>query len=561
MTLQDIRKKFPQYNDISDGDLAYKLYAKNYSDMPMGQFADKMDLSRDEFSFMIASAKKSGYKPTSRTQSKGRVVEDLGGTGLARSAIQTATFGGADELVAHGASFGRKLMGDKRPIRDIYNQEHKAEEGRLEQYRKTDPVKAGVAEFAGGMIAPFGLVKNIKQAAVLGAGTGGATGFLSGKEGERAEGAGYGALFGGLLGPTFYKLGDLASSAFGQAFQNRAKKLATKDAPNAAQIRTEADEAYRIAKESGVMIDPKQYAEFVESTLKSVSEKTPVTRAAMDELMPKMATIKRMLEDTVGEQLGLDDLEALRRIAKIPAGDMTNPDQQRQAMKIVNSIDDLMENIEPSKLQGDLFQSELKEEIGGQFKNARSMWGKLRKTEAMDDLLLNAGTYAGGLESGIKNQLNSILKVGSKKQRGFTKSELKMMREITEGTPIGNLAGSLGMLGLSATGGRNVMGAGSGMALGGVGGFAVGGPAGAVVGAGVELASTSALKYIREKNMEQKVQILRDLMASGKVEEFANKAPEAFEILQRAAQQIGQSAIISNTPELQPTQPRGLLSE
>ena len=281
----------------------------------------------------------------------------------------------------------------------------------------------------------------------------------------------------------------------------------------------------------------------------------------MDELMPKMATIKRMLEDTVGEQLGLDDLEALRRIAKIPAGDMTNPDQQRQAMKIVNSIDDLMENIEPSKLQGDLFQSKLKEEIGGQFKNARSMWGKLRKTEAMDDLLLNAGTYAGGLESGIKNQLNSILKVGSKRQRGFTKPELQMMREITEGTPIGNLAGSLGMLGLSATGGRNVMGAGSGMALGGVGGFAVGGPAGAVVGAGVELASTSALKYVREKNMEQKVQILRDLMASGKVEEFANKAPEAFEILQRAAQQIGQSAIISNTPELQPTQPRGLLSE
>jgi len=309
------------------------------------------------------------------------------------------------------------------------------------------------------------------------------------------------------------------------------------------------------------MIDPKQYAEFVESTLKSVSEKTPVTRAAMDELMPKMATIKRMLEDTVGEQLGLDDLEALRRIAKIPAGDMTNPDQQRQAMKIVNSIDDLMENIEPSKLQGDLFQSELKEEIGGQFKNARSMWGKLRKTEAMDDLLLNAGTYAGGLESGIKNQLNSILKVGSKKQRGFTKSELQMMREITEGTPIGNLAGSLGMLGLSATGGRNVMGAGSGMALGGVGGFAVGGTAGAVAGAGIELAATSALKYVREKNMEQKVQILRDLMASGKVEEFANKAPEAFEILQRAAQQIGQSAIISNTPELQRTQPRGLLSE
>ena len=82
MSLQDIRNKFPQYDDISDGDLAYKLYAKNYSDMPMGQFADQMNLSRDEFSFMIASARKAGYTPTSRTQSKDRVIEDLGGTGI-----------------------------------------------------------------------------------------------------------------------------------------------------------------------------------------------------------------------------------------------------------------------------------------------------------------------------------------------------------------------------------------------------------------------------------------------------------------------------------------------
>ena len=560
MSLQNIRNKFPQYDDLSDGDLAYGLYAKNYSDMPMGQFADKMDLSRDEFSFMIASARKSGYTPTSKTQSANRVVEDLNGTGLIRSAIQGVTLGGADEVVAGGAAAGRKLMGDERPIGEIYDQEHDAEEGRLEQYRKTDPIKAGVAEFTGSMAAPFGMVRSAKQALAVGTGVGGFSGFMSGDEGNRLKSGAYGALFGGLLGPAAYKGGELASSAFGKALQNRAKNLASKGAPDATQLRNEANEAYKIAKDSGVIIDPDQYTNFVESVIASVSGTSKVQQEAIDELMPKMATVKRMLEGSVGEQLGLDDLESLRRIAKIPAGDITNPDQQRMAMKVVNAVDDLMENIDPSQMQGDLFQEQMQVAVGNAFKDARSMWGKLRKSEAMDELLLNAGTYAGGLESGIKNQLNSILR-NPRKQRGFTKNELAMMREISEGTPIGNLAGSVSQMGLSATGGRNVLSAGSGMAAGGGVGFMLGGPTGAAIGAGAELAGTTALKYIREKSMEQQVKILRDLMASGQVDKFANQAPEAFAILQQAAQKLGQAAIITNTPELQRTQPRGLLSQ
>ena len=560
MSLQDIRNKFPQYDDISDGDLAYKLYAKSYSDMPMGQFADQINLSRDEFSFMIASARKAGYSPTSRTQSKDRVIEDLNGTGILRSAIQTATFGGADEMVGGGAALGRKLMGDERPIGEIYTQEQQAEEARLNQYRKTDPVKAGIAEFAGGMVAPLGVVKNAKQALAAGAGVGGLTGFLSGENGNRLKSAGYGALFGGLLGPAAYKGGELAASSFGKALQNRAKKLATAGAPTASQLKKEADEAYQIAKDSGVVIDPDQFNSFVDSVIKSVSGKSRVQQEAVDTLMPKMKTVKNMLEGSVGEQLGLDDLEALRRIAKIPAGDITNPDQQRMAMTIVNAIDDLMENIDPKQMQGDLFQKQLKEFVGGAFKDARSMWGKLRKTEQIDELLLNAGTYAGGLESGIKNQLNSILR-NPRKQRNFTKAELKMMREISEGTPLGNLAGSVSQMGLSATGGRNVLSAGTGMAAGGIGGFVIGGPVGAAIGAGAELTAATALKYVREKSMEQQVKILRDLIASGQVDKFANQAPEAFAVIQQAVQKIGQSTIINNTPELQRTQPRGLLSQ
>lgn len=559
MSLQDIRKQFPQYSDLSNGELTYRMWSKNYSDMPMGQFADKINLSKREFAEMVVSARQSGYKPIARGQAVKRTHEDLGGTGVARSVAQGLTLGGADELVAGGAALGRKVQGDERSVGDIYTQELEAERGRLGQYRETDPIKAGVAEFAGGVAAPLGVAKSLKQAAVLGAGTGAVAGGLSAED-DRLAGAGYGALFGGLLGPTFYKGGELASTQFGKLFKDRARKAATKGAPAIEQLKQEANEAYKIAEQSGVKINPEQYAKFVSEVVGSVSAGTKVQQEALEELMPKLGTVKRMLEGSVGEQLGLKDIESLRRIAKIPAGDFTNPEQQRAAMKIVNSIDDLMGNIQPSQLQGDLFQDQLQQSVGNAFKDARSLWGKVRKTEAIDEIVDKAGTYAGGLESGIKAQLRSILR-SKKKQAGYTGAEIEMMREIVEGTPIGNLVGGVSQLGLSATGGRNVFNVGSGLTAGAGVGFFAGGPVGAAVGAGAELAGTTALRYVSEQSMNNQLKLLRDLIATGQVQKFAEQAPEAFALLQQAAQKAGQGAIITTVPDLQRTKPRGLLSE
>ena len=40
--LDDFRKKFPQYNDMSDANLTNSLYSKHYSDMPRAEFDKKM---------------------------------------------------------------------------------------------------------------------------------------------------------------------------------------------------------------------------------------------------------------------------------------------------------------------------------------------------------------------------------------------------------------------------------------------------------------------------------------------------------------------------------------
>ena len=51
--LDDFRKKFPQYNDVSDANLTNSLYSKHYSDMPRAEFDKKMGV--DDVSKEVAS--------------------------------------------------------------------------------------------------------------------------------------------------------------------------------------------------------------------------------------------------------------------------------------------------------------------------------------------------------------------------------------------------------------------------------------------------------------------------------------------------------------------------
>lgn len=44
-SLADIRQKFPQYNDLSDQDLASAIHAKYYADMPIDQFNSKLGIT------------------------------------------------------------------------------------------------------------------------------------------------------------------------------------------------------------------------------------------------------------------------------------------------------------------------------------------------------------------------------------------------------------------------------------------------------------------------------------------------------------------------------------
>src|SRR4051812_20035580 len=48
-TIAEVRSQYPQYNDMSDVELAGALHDRFYSDMPADQFAEKIGLKPDKY--------------------------------------------------------------------------------------------------------------------------------------------------------------------------------------------------------------------------------------------------------------------------------------------------------------------------------------------------------------------------------------------------------------------------------------------------------------------------------------------------------------------------------
>ena len=172
MNIAEIRKKYPEYNDMSDGALMHGFYKKSYSDMPMGQFADQVGLSSEGFKEMIAVAKKSGVTPTSSSsiengpgndvitgysqQDQSFVNPDMETMGmkegLLSSAAQGITMGWSDEITGHMGAIAESLGGSELSYDDLYTRMKQFEEKRLKDFSDTNPKSAFAAE-VGGAIA------------------------------------------------------------------------------------------------------------------------------------------------------------------------------------------------------------------------------------------------------------------------------------------------------------------------------------------------------------------------------------------------------------------------
>ena len=529
-TIDQIRQQYPQYSDLSDAALMAGIYNTHYSDMPVQGFIKTLmtdyGMGMDQIREFSNIAQRGGAQFGTRVE----IAPETGGgvVGSARGALQGMTLGAGDELVAGGVAGLRSITGDQRPISDIYSQELERERQRIGQFRQESPVLAYGSEFAGGAAIPLAAANSVRGAAAIGGGTGAAAGFLTGEGGleNRATGAVTGGVLGALLGAGLQAGAQGITNSFENYMTRRAAKAVAEGADSIQQLRDEANAAYTAARNAGVQIDPQEYEALIQRVTSDIAGGAgrPV-RAA---LTPKSADVLSAMEEFAGRAVGIDDLEYLRQLAQTPAGMVTDKAEQRAASLIISGIDDFMGNLTPAQVVSNPNAARGAVQA---LQEARDLWGRMRRTERIQNIIdtAKAGGYAGGFESGLKTQIGTILR-NPKQRRGFSEAELKLLSQIQLGTPLGRVLAGISYLGFSPSGGRTPL-MGGGLMTGAATGGLAGGPIGALIGAGVEATSTTLLRAIREKSLEEQARLYAQVMASGRANEVAQQFPEVLRYL------------------------------
>lgn len=218
-TIAEVRSQYPQYDDLSDVQLAGALHDKFYSDMDPNAFAEKIGLKPDKYAQAARDEK--------------AALEASGGSedaGLTRRLAHGVTLG-ADSTVLAGAMTPFEMVrhGTFDP-REGYNYAKAREDLIMNDARANTGIAGTAAELLGGGVAGGGLAKAglttgrwLNSASGLGGRTlssaadaaalGGVAGFNEGNGlSERATNAGVGALTGGVVGGAMPVAGALAGA-------------------------------------------------------------------------------------------------------------------------------------------------------------------------------------------------------------------------------------------------------------------------------------------------------------------------------------------------------------
>lgn len=128
-TIQDIRKQYPQYSDMTDTDLASALHKKYYSDMPFDEFSKKISLNAEPTSY-----------------DKGRGEQSYVKKGLA-NVIQGPTFGFGDEIIGGVVGAAKTALNDK-PFSQNYAETRDYVRGVQDQYKQDYPITSIATQLA-----------------------------------------------------------------------------------------------------------------------------------------------------------------------------------------------------------------------------------------------------------------------------------------------------------------------------------------------------------------------------------------------------------------------------
>lgn len=348
------------------------------------------------------------------------------------------------------------------------------------QLREENPYLSLVAEIGGGMAVPGGVMASAGRgllvrmglgAAVAGAGAG-AYGFAEGEGGfdDRRANAVTPGLLGAGLGAAVPAAGAGISRGIGRIRDNRAIRAAVDAAPTREEL----------ASRAGALFDGVRDARIPTERMPALAENvTAMGREyGMDPmLMPNASRVSNNLSDlaqTQAPDVSWQDLNIIRRQAAVPAGNLANRPESAVGSQMIDAIDGFVDDVAPS--------------LGAAGREARDMWGTLRRSEMIDSAFERAKTAASGFENGLQIEFRRILR-NPKMLRGFSDAEVKAMKSVVNGGVLHGLLRQVGRLGFSLDGGSNAVGGAFGVGAGSLLGGPVGGILAGVVGTGARKGS------------------------------------------------------------------------
>lgn len=227
----------------------------------------------------------------------------------------------------------------------------------------------------------------------------------------------------------------------GLGYQTRAQQTRQAAVPTSEELKRFSQQAYEQAEKAGVVISPQSLANRVGEIAGEVAQE------GLDPtLHPQATAALKRLTDAVktGEPVALQQLETLRKVAKGAAGSMS-ADERRIARIMVDALDDYALNLSTADVVAGNAEG-----VGALLKNARSLWSRASKGEAVDELIKRArdrsSQFSGsGYENALRTEFRNLV-MNPRRIRLFTPVEQQALQKVARGGPVENVLRYFGKL-------------------------------------------------------------------------------------------------------------------
>jgi len=369
--------------------------------------------------------------------------------GVIGSMFQGVTFGAGDEIAA-----GLRAAVNPSNASEVYDEQLARTRNRNARFRDQAPAVSTAAEIAGALptaLMPLGVLGKAAQAGsvparavaggAIGAGQGATYAFNAGEDGfeNRVGDALTGAAVGGGVGAVAPALGAGVRAVRRGVTGARASQSNIANAPSVEQLRSQATKLFDASSKDGLAVKPAAFQSAVADIAAWAAD-----QGIDPTLHPGATAALKRLTQAADDPNQTASIETLRRVLGSAAGSRA-PDEGRIASGMIDRLDGFMDSLTPDQIaSGNPASLAL-------LKQGREAWGRMRRSELVDDAVTRAERRAastgsgGNVNNAIRQNIKSILDSPAKR-RGFSDTEIAAMEDVVRGRPTENALRLLGKL-------------------------------------------------------------------------------------------------------------------